>query len=381
MEASTGMPKPISEHIPKRDYILLPLIAAVTVLVLLIGGETFARLAWEQDDDREPCEYTTDTGFRYTPFCTSRTKVWEGPWITQHYNECGYRSAESCAPRPPGALRVVVVGSSTARGALVNYQDSFAARGSAALTRACGELVDFQNLGTEPSDMSRVDLRIEEGLSLRPGAIVMTVGPFDLIHLNDPTETGTAAAAAPARLTLQSLVLRLRESRLFLLMQYYLYRDPAFQVRAFLLNGDPADYVRAPLTPAWQQRLADFGRLLDRIVAHSRPANVPVLVFYVPERAQAALAGSGSIPPNVDPYVVGRELALVAQQHGARLIDTTRSFGTYPDFQSLYYLTDGHPSVGGHAALAQDVVHALLAEPMFAHCHDTRPAMVESRSP
>ena len=43
------------------------------------------------------------------------------------------------------------------RGALVNYDESFAARASAALSKQCGATVDFQNLGTEPSDVDQID--------------------------------------------------------------------------------------------------------------------------------------------------------------------------------------------------------------------------------
>ncbi len=208
-------------RLPRRDYFLLPAIFALTIVVLLLGGELTARLLYAQDDAAEPCEYITPTGARYHPLCTSHTKVWEGPWITQHFNDCGYRTAESCAPRPPGALRVVVVGSSTARGALVNYDESFAARASAVLSKQCGGLVDFQNLGTEPNDVDRIDLRMKEALGLHPSAIVMTVGPFDLIHLKDEPAVAEQNEPAP-RLNLGTVMHVLRESRLFLLMQYCL---------------------------------------------------------------------------------------------------------------------------------------------------------------
>lgn len=359
-----------SGSLPRRDLILLPLIFVLTIVVLLVGGEIAARLLYVQDDEAEPCEYQTAQGFRYTPFCTSHTKVWEGPWITQRFNDCGYRTAESCKPRPAGALRVVVVGSSTARGALVNYQDSFAARASAVLSGLCGGVVDFQNLGTEPSDVDTIDRRVPEALALHPSAIVMTVGPYDLIHLKDPPPD-SKRQQPPQRFTLRTIVNMLRDSRLFLLMQYYLYRDPAFQIRAFLLNGDPADYVRTPLSLAWRQRLSDLGELLARVTAQTRPAHVPVLLFYIPERAQAALAGLPSDPPGIDPFVLATALKSVAAQHDVQFSDATKAFASAPDFQSLFYLTDGHPRPGGHAALAGVVEHALLSNPAFARCRKT----------
>src|SRR5277367_2611955 len=90
-------------QLPRRDYFLLPAIFLATIVVLLFGGEVAARWIYVQEADFEPCESLTTEGFRYQPFCTSYTKVWEGPWITQHFSECGYRSAQSCAPRPPGS--------------------------------------------------------------------------------------------------------------------------------------------------------------------------------------------------------------------------------------------------------------------------------------
>lgn len=352
-----------ARRLPRRDLFLLPAIFFGTMLVLLAGGELGARLLFPQDDAAEPCEYVTADGARYRRFCTSHTKEWEGPWITQHFNDCGYRTAESCAPRPPGALRVVVLGSSTARGALVNYEDSFAARVSATLSHACGGLVDVQNLGTEPTDVDRIDRRIAEAVALKPAAIVMTVGTHDLMHLKDPPPSQTQTE--PKRIDLRWLVLKLRDSRLFLLMQYELYRDPQFQVRAFLLNGDPADNVRRPLTAIWQKRVDDFGDLLGRITAQT---NIPVLLVYIPERAQAALARSHSAPPGVDPYVLQNALLRTAKAHDVTFLDATPAFADAPDFQNLYYLTDGHPREGGHEAIASVLDRAILAEPAFAHC-------------
>jgi hypothetical protein len=359
-------------RLPRRDYILLPLIFLGTILVLLAGGEIAARLLYPQDDAAEPCEYVTPAGARYHPGCVSRVKEWEGPWTIQRFNECGYRTAESCALRPPGSLRVAVVGSSTARGALVNYAESFAARASAFLSERCGGTVDFQNLGTEPPDVDRIDQRIPEALGLQPSAIVMTIGPFDLIHLKDPPPRADGQNAPPERMNLRSVVNMLRESRLFLVMQYYLYRDPAFQIRAFLLNGDPADYVRRPLSAIWRQRVDDLGSLLHRITAETSPAGVPVLLVYVPERAQAALAATKSAPPGVDPLVLTAALDDVSRRNGVQFLDATPAFAKAPDFYSLFYLTDGHPRDGGHAALADVVEQGLLAEPAFARCrgHD-----------
>lgn len=65
---------------------------------------------------------------------------------------------------------------------------------------------------------------------------------------------------------------------------------------------------------------------------------------------------------------MGSALNTEAARHGVRFFDTTKAFAAAPDFQSLFYLTDGHPQAGGHAVLANVMEQALLAEPMFATC-------------
>jgi hypothetical protein len=352
-------------RVPRRDYLLLPFIFVMTVIVLLVAGEASARLIYVQDDDAEPCEYLTATGYRYHPLCTSRTKVWEGPWTTQRFNACGYPSAAPCTPLPSGSLRVVVFGSSTSRGALVNFDQSFSSRAAVALSHSCGVTVDFQNLGTEPADVDRIDLRVPEAMALKPSAIVMMIGSFDIMHLKDPPPTGEGEDP-PLRFNLHGAVQLLRDSRLFLLMQYELYKDPSFQIRAFLLNGDDADAVRRPLSAAWRQRVADFGDLLGRI--RQQTGHVPMLLLYGPGRAPVAMARLAVKPPGVDPLALGAALKQVAEHYDVRFFDTTEALASAADFQSLYYLTDGHLADAGQAVLAGVVERGLLADPAFAAC-------------
>jgi hypothetical protein len=353
-----------------RDCFLLPLIFLGTIAVLLIGGEVTTRFLYPQADDSEPCEYATSNGLRYHPFCVSHSKVWEGPWITQRFNDCGYRSSNSCGPLPAGSVRVDVMGSSTSRGALVNYRDFFAAEAAKSLSQACGHLVDFQAMGTEPIDVGKDDKRIPEALALKPTAIILAITTYDLEHLRDLPPATIGLADAEPSFNWHGVVALLRDSRLFLLMQSYLYRDPDFQIRSFLLNGDPADYIRTPLSPAWQKRVADLGDLLARITVQTKPAGVPVLLLYAPSRSQAAvILRRGKVPSNVDPFVLQRALASAASHYGVTLLDATPDFAAMADFNSDFYLSDGHPREGGHVALAETVERGLLHVPAFAACH------------
>jgi hypothetical protein len=108
--------------------------------------------------------------------------------------------------------------------------------------------------------------------------------------------------------------------------------------------------------------------LLGRITALTAPAQLPVLVFYSPEHPQAALAAEASARPGIHPLALGEALLAEASKHSVRFFDTARAFAEAPPFQSLYYVTDGHPRPVGHAVLAAVVQQALLPEPAFARC-------------
>ena len=87
---------------------------------------------------------------------------------------------------------------------------------------------------------------------------------------------------------------------------------------------------------------------------------MPVLLFYIPERAQAALAAMpASIRLGLIRLFWERHWNRSGKQHGVRFFDATKAFAAAPDFQSLFYLTDGHPQAGGHAVLAGVVEQAL----------------------
>jgi hypothetical protein len=360
------VPSPRSEDwLPKRDYILLPLIVLATIVLLLGCGEILARVFWAEHLDNA-CAYQTPLGKRFRANCSSPEKAVEGPWTTSVDNECGYRTTESCVVRGPDQLRVVVLGSSAARGALVAYEHTFAARASAALTGACRRIVDFQNLGTEAADLDRNDLRISEALALKPTAIVIVIGPYDIEHLKETTQ---GAATAGFQFNLHDLDAQLRKSRLFLVGQHYLYRDPAVQIAAFLRNGDESSrYLQNPLPETWRKQVDDVGALLGRITAQTAPANVPVLLFYLPTRTQAALAISKYARPGIDTAALGEALRATATQNGVAFVDTTPDFAGARDFGSLFYQADGHPTAEGHAVIAERVESTLLKLPAFGQC-------------
>ena len=66
---------------------------------------------------------------------------------------------------------------------------------------------------------------------------------------------------------------------------------------------------------------------MARITAETRPADVPVLLVYIPERAQAAMeTGRYKLPPEVNPSALPNALRTMAEEHGVKFLDSTPQF-------------------------------------------------------
>ena len=346
-----------------RDVVFLPLVSLLTVVAMLGGGEMAARVVWPARPD-SACEFGTQYGPRFRPHCMTRYKAVDGPWVEDRYNECGYRAAGPCAPTP-GQIRVVVFGSSMARGHGVSYDDTFAGRDEKILGRRCGKTVDFQNMSTDANGVATVDHRISEALALKPDVLMLMISSYDIQVVDTPTHASDQKA--PARMSPKKLLL---SSRLVTVGQHYLYRDPAAQISVFLNTpgDDGHGYASDPLPRRWETRVAKMGEIIDRIGVQAKAANVPFILAYAPRRAQVLLDIPKFRRPNVDPLALDRRLQKIAAAAGAIFLDTTPSFAASPKFNSLFYVADGHPAAEGHAVIARDVASTMLKMPAFASC-------------
>jgi hypothetical protein len=89
--------------LPKRDYVLLPLLRLITIVVLFGATEALAGIFWAEYRS-SPCLIEDSiAGNRFKPNCTARIKIAESPWTNYNYNECGYLSMTSCGPKATGA--------------------------------------------------------------------------------------------------------------------------------------------------------------------------------------------------------------------------------------------------------------------------------------
>lgn len=365
------------ERLPRRDWLLIPLLSLLSLG--LVGGisEVAARVFWPQHLEDACAVHDPVLGVRFRPDCRSRVKSAESPWLENSYNACGFRTAEPCGPKPAGGVRVAVIGSSISSGYLVPYGQTFAARAAEMLRRRCRVPVDFQNLAVPGVGLEKAPLHLDAALALRPDAVLMALSPHDLEVLPDDAPLAAAGAPAPAPQGggiggfAREAVQRMRASRAALVAQHFLYENLDSYLPLYLQHGDEADYLRPPLSQGWQRRLRQFDAEVGEIAARTRAAGAPFNLVFVPNRAQAALVRWKRRPPGIDPALLGKAVGEIARRHDVPFLDLTETIGDRPDAAGLFYPVDSHPDGAASAIIADKVTDLLLdRDAALAACRD-----------
>lgn len=295
--------------LPRRDWILLPLIAITTVAFLVATCEVVTRIAWSEQEGDACYVPNGPLGRHFLPNCKSKTKVAEGPWVENSYNSCGYRTMEPCGPKPPGTIRIAVLGSSFSAGFLVPYDSIYTTLSGKTLTRACQRHVEYQNLGVPNLPLQFSYYKTEEALALKPNLLLLVIQPYDVRNLktfhiergsgeddktNQPVMTSRGWLSDAIRESLKS-------SRASVVLRHFMYRDPTTYLRVALGYGDAgADYMAPSSSPTWQQRYSNLDTMLRLMSEKAKADSVPMAVLVGPTEAQVALVNT---PPRagIDP--------------------------------------------------------------------------------
>jgi hypothetical protein len=367
--------------LPTRDLWLIPLISIITLLTMLAVAEIVAQFSWQEQGINNCRVPDRALRFRYRPNCSSTMKGAEGPWYTNDYNACGYRSAAPCGRVPAGTRRVALIGSSIGEGYLVEYSNTIGGRLEADLTAMCGAPVEVQNLAAIGYNGRRLVLRMEEALTLKPAAVLLVVLPFDIMDQDqeDPDQNPIIATeeGQPGDHGVgftQSLFLLAKRSRALTMARSFLFvNNPSIYAPLYLHNGDKADFLRPPFTAAWRERLRRFDLLLAELADRAHVAGVPFMLSFVPNQAEVALAADTSALPMVDPEALPNAVAALAGRHGIGFVDSLKALRAIPKTGSLYYQVDGHPSGRGQSIVAHELARHYVTDQSgpFADCSST----------
>jgi hypothetical protein len=351
----------LSAGIPRRDFLILPLISLLTVFLMTGLAEILSRQVWVEKMSNECLYKDPILGPRSRPNCATELKNIEGPWIRYEVNECGYRGTTPCGPKRPGTLRIVVMGNSVAYGLDVPYDQYFATRVAPALTRIWERPVEFQNLGGVGPEWSKSDAVLNEMVSLKPDAVFYMLVPFDLVRMDfiQAAQRDRGSALPPARRTFWTWT-DVREivgkSRFLFIAQHYLLRDENFSLRAFQRFADPLDVSREPTPPLLEQRFARMEMMVGKLADRAHAAGVPCYMLAIPNRTEAALMSKNIYVPHMDVYIFPRRMREIAQKHGVEYIDVVPAIEKTRNAEELFYPVDGHPTGAFHELLAGVVV-------------------------
>jgi hypothetical protein len=360
----------VKQKLPRRDLFILPLISLVTISVCLFAAQVTAAHFFA---DGGPDICTIDDarlGFRYRPNCTSYLKAPEGPLVTNSYNDCGYRTKQSCGPTPKGTIRIALLGASLSAGLNVDYDQTFATRTAAGLSAALGRPVEVQNLGRPGISIIDEFRQVDEALALKPDLLILAIGPYDIEELN-PDELANRYKPVGAQQLeqghtqpglLERTKLLLRRSPLAVAGEHFYYQDTAAFARVYLNYGDKADYLRTPFSPLWEKRMNALEVVLAEIKQKADAAHVPFVLVVIPSLAEASLLKMQNLPPGVDPYAFPKLLEARGAQDGIQVIDTVSAFKDVPQIYKVFYLVDGHINAQGHAVVSRVMVRELLAK-------------------
>jgi hypothetical protein len=376
---NTGAEKTDTEKgakLPRRDWILLPAVSLMTVVLLGAPPTIVAHYAgFVEKGSLLPCLVRDDssTGVRGIPgsVCWEQGSEDSDP-VEYRFNSSGYRSDVPFLPKQKDTYRIVVLGSSVAIGMHVPVERTFAQLLPAELSRRTGHKAEVYNEGIQTGFPRRVSLNFKDVLTVQPDLVLWVLTERD-VEWSSELIPGTALKASQQRDSapaspkgfLSNLVLdlaklspldamrkRWESSRLADILRHYLYRSQSLYLASSLMPGAENDYPRAVQSSDWQEKLAQFEIDAAEIESKARAAHIPLVAAYCPNRTPAAMVSAGKWPGDYNPYKLDDQLRSIITSHGGTYIDILPDFHEIPNPEQGYLPLDGHPDARGHAIIA-----------------------------
>jgi hypothetical protein len=403
--------------LPMQEWIRLPIIGLLTILLLAICMELTARWLYPVSQIGFDNCFVRDDPSGNAPvkpngICLERVVESRFP-VEYRFNSRGNRAGMELEPKQPDAYRIVMIGSSMAMGLLIPREMSFAAILPTELSKRTGRRVELYNEATGgkfrggPFPTQRSALQFKEVFSAEPDMILWVITPMDLenaalespaslsqvsagiIGANSRTPERPTSAWDKLRNTLASgslgekIRLRWEETRTSVVLKHLLLASESQDqyVNSYLKNEDDAGFLRIKPSAKWQYYLQIFQNDTAQFAKQANAAGVPFLAVLVPNRAQAAMISRGKWPDGYDPYKVGEVLRTIIESHGGIYIDILPDLPPIPNPEQHYFPVDGHLDADGHAMIAKLLVKKLSsgALPGLREASQPRAALAQGK--
>lgn len=361
--------------LPRRDWILLPLVAIVTICLIGFSAEIIARhLLPESKTSLNQCLLPNDPGgIRGVPNSVCTEKTPEGEWTVYKFNGCGDYAGMPCGPKPPGSYRIVVVGSSFAMGQRVTNETRMSTVLSQQLSQRAHREINVYNQATGDGFPQNVQARFNDALALKPDMILWPLGAYDLKNVS-AEEAGVYRAKTPALIRLKDDILGgvllehvridLTSTHAAVALRHFVIQEesPDRYVRSYLLGPDSeTGFLKDDFSPGWTANLRNFDKLAADIEKRSLAAGVPFVAFLAPTRAQAAMISLGHWPDGYDPYKLDAEMHRIIVNYGGVWIDILPAYRTLSHPELDYLPVDGHQNARAHAMIAGLLVDSFMS--------------------
>lgn len=402
--------------LPLKDWVLLPLLSLITLVVLCVGVERTALVLYP----------TSETGLQgcfgrgipwgnagAIPNTVCSERVAESRELAEYrFNSCGHRAGMECGPKPEGSYRIVMIGSSMAMGLFVPRDETFAATLPVELSSKAGRKIELYNeaSGGEfrggPFPVPTSAQHFDEVLAAHPDMILWAVTPMDIENSSfqgpnaaqmaalqktvEPTVSKGKIAAFWEKLSNavskgslgENLRYRWDQSRTALVLKHVLYGTESQEqyVDSYLKNEDDVGFLKAEPNAKWLKSMSTFEGEMAEFQQRASAAGVPFVVVLLPNRAQSAMISMGQWPAGYDPYRLGEELRAFVESHGGTYVDVLPDFRQIPNPERHYFPLDGHPDAQGHAVISR-VLAKELSSAVPALRAGAQPAAALERRP
>lgn len=374
--------------LPRRDWILLPLIGFFTLLFLTVSTELLARWLFPVSEvGFERCFARHDPSgtapVNPNSFCIEQIAESRLP-VEYRFDSHGHRADTELGPKQPGTYRIVMIGSSMAMGLYVPEDRSLAATLPKDLSQRTGRKIELYNEATGgrfrggPFPVSGSARNFKEVLAANPDMILWVITPMDIENADSATTTPPQQGAMGGALTSDKkthsaniwskvsdaisngslghkLLDRWQGSRTSLVLKHFLLEAESQDqyVTSYLRNEDDTGFLMIESNSKWQHVLTLFQGDADQFEQEAKAAGIPLVAVLVPNRAQAAMISMGEWPKGYDPYKLDAELRSIVEGRGGIYIDTLLSLQKIPSPEQYYFPVDGHLNVDGHAVLSK----------------------------
>lgn len=392
---SFGMAKKLEVNsepsLPRRDWIMLPLLALLTVVILAFSSEKISEiLNGKPKSSVGACLDLShpERGISGIPNCQMSERDYGVPSVQYKFDSCGYRSEIGCESKHPGSYQMVMIGTSIAFGQWVTQRNTIAARIPIDIARTTGRKIYLYNEGMLEQYPQFVAAHVSSALSRKPDMILWIVTPHDIsIPPLDPRDILLLVGGTRDKVELverwkgflrikiphgsfSSLeeLLSVHFVRIFsqtntgVLLQNILNKNQERYVQSYLkLPDSESGYLKLSPSSAWKTDINAFENMAATMIKQSRAAGVPLVVTLVPTRAQAAMLSSGVWPDGYDPYAIDNDVRSIITRHGGIYVDIFPDLKQIPNLETHFYFSNGHPDDKGDAILAQAISKELTS--------------------